>query len=159
MAQGVVEDAASASMRVTFKTVKKGMNEKYVIGYCIKDEGLAHSVIICIGLSDEEKTEARNVYIAKASEYDQSQSKMNKTPLKTIKKQVAFKANNAFTLSGWFIAKHALVAVASSLTLPLTIAYCMPSPPATTASTIPLLLDARVPFSTKLAPPPSSTCQ
>ena len=50
---------------------------------------------------------------------------MNKTPLKTIKKQVAFKANNAFTLSGWFIAKHALVALASSLTLPLTIAYAI----------------------------------
>ena len=32
----VVQDAANASMRVTFKTVKKG-NEKYVVGYCIKD--------------------------------------------------------------------------------------------------------------------------
>ena len=122
--KGVVQDAANASMRVTFKTVKKG-NEKYVVGYCIKDEGLAHSVLIVMGLSEEEKAEARDVYIAKASDFDQAQSKMNKTPLKTIKKQVAFKSNNAFTLSGWFIAKHALVAVASSLTLPLTIAYAI----------------------------------
>ena len=87
--KGVVQDAANASMRVTFKTVKKG-NEKYVVGYCIKDEGLAHSVLIVMGLSEEEKAEARDVYIAKASDFDQAQSKMNKTPLKTIKKQVAF---------------------------------------------------------------------
>ena len=46
-------------VKVSYKTVKSG-NEAYLIGYCVKDQGLAHSVLLIVGLSDTRVQDAFN---------------------------------------------------------------------------------------------------
>lgn len=122
--KAIVVDAVHCEVRVTFRSVKKG-NERFVQGYCLKEENLAHSNVAIIGLNDSEVEEARAHYIAKACAYDQSGGKMNKNPHKKVKKQVAFKAADVFVTAAWFVAQHHLQSLAPSLTLPLTIAYAL----------------------------------
>ena len=60
------------------------------------------------GVRSVEKGSATNKvdqrkYHAKAAAWDHSAAKINKTPLKTIEKQVAFKVSNVFVLAAWFV--------------------------------------------------------
>ena len=113
-----------STVRVQFKVVRKG-NERYLIGYCLKDEGFAHGNAFTIGLSADEIKAAIDEYHAKASGWDHSAAKINKTPLKKIEKQVAFKVNNLFILAAWFVAHHGLQPIARALTMPLVVAYAL----------------------------------
>ena len=123
--KGVVESAHNDStVRVQFKTVRNG-NEKYLQGYCLKDKNLAHGNEFVVGLTDTQIQDAINEHLAKAAGWDHSAAKINKTPWKTVEKQMAFKANNMFILTAWFIAQHKLQAVVSSLNVALVVAYAL----------------------------------
>jgi hypothetical protein len=91
----------------------------------LKDDRLAHGNAFVIGLDAKEIEEAREEYHSKACAWSHSAAKVNKTPLKKINKQVAFKNNNLFVLAAWFVAQHNLQGITVSLDIALTIAYAL----------------------------------
>ena len=120
----IMNAAHPGTARIAYRVVKHG-NEKYIQGYCRKDLGLDHSVIFNIGLSEDEQKAGDEGYMSKATGYFKSSNKINKTPHKKIRKQVAFKAGNLFMLASWFISQHGLEHIAPLLTLSHTIAYAL----------------------------------
>ena len=96
----------------------------YVIGYCAKDQGLAHFMTIIGGIDADLLARAKEFYRAHAGEIAWSAKKTNKNP-KADEKQLAFKLGNKVTLAVWFVHHHQLDQLYVQLTLPLIIAWAL----------------------------------
>ena len=98
----------------------------YVIGYCLKDDGLAHYNSIRGGFDsgDDLLPRCREFYRANAGKISYSSKKMNKNP-KAEEKQLSFKLGNKVTLSVWFAHHHNLDLLRAQLPLSLLLAWAI----------------------------------
>ena len=111
--------------RVEIRVVRE-QDRMYLIGYCYKDEGMAHFYAVYGGFPKDDDLLARacEFYRCNAGKISFSSKKMKKNP-KAEEKQLAFKLGNKVTLAVWFVHQHKLDELHGQLTLPLIIAYAI----------------------------------
>jgi hypothetical protein len=104
--------------------VVRAADALYLIGYCYKDEGLAHFYNVHSGIIADLLARAREFYRSNAGTISWTSKKINKNP-KAEEKQLSFKLGNKITLATWFVHHHQLDELSDQLTLPIIIAYAI----------------------------------